>query len=242
MERSFKGVWIPAEIWLRKDLTIGEKMLFVEIQSFDNNFGCIASNKKLGEDIQLTPTSVSRALKILEEKCLVIVTYENYVTFSGRRIITTPCVNDKPPCVNDKPPYQNDKHSNTFSNTFSKEDTNVSFVGLSTPTTTPVINDLSKRCQIFIKKFNDIRIINNKPSKFLSNSTLCSTLKQRLKVYTPEEIISVVKNCIKDDYHIGENLKYVTPEYVLRLKTIERYKQNSEINSEEIITERQMVY
>ena len=31
MERTFKGVWIAAEIWLDKDLTLVEKALLAEI-------------------------------------------------------------------------------------------------------------------------------------------------------------------------------------------------------------------
>lgn len=110
--RAFKGVWVPAELWLRKDLTVGEKMLYLEIQSLDNEFGCIAGNKKLGETIQLNPTSVSRALKSLEQKKLIKITYDDYKVFSGRKIIVTPCENDKGAC-------ENDKHSNTISNTIS---------------------------------------------------------------------------------------------------------------------------
>ncbi len=34
MERNFKGVWIAAEIWLDKDLTLVEKALLAEIDSF----------------------------------------------------------------------------------------------------------------------------------------------------------------------------------------------------------------
>ena len=74
----------------------------------------------------------------------------------------------------------------------------------------------------------------------VSNNSLCATLKQRLKVYTPAEILSVVKNCVADDFHKKEKLKLVTPEYVLRLKTIEMYK--SSFDDEQIEEERPMVY
>ena len=36
MERAFKGIWIPAEIWLSKELKIMEKLFLVEIDSLDN--------------------------------------------------------------------------------------------------------------------------------------------------------------------------------------------------------------
>jgi hypothetical protein len=34
--RDFKGIWIPKEIWLSKDLTLQEKVFYVEIDSLDN--------------------------------------------------------------------------------------------------------------------------------------------------------------------------------------------------------------
>lgn len=45
MERAFKGVWIPADIWLNKQLSIQEKVMLTEIDSLDNEEGCFAGNK-----------------------------------------------------------------------------------------------------------------------------------------------------------------------------------------------------
>lgn len=45
MERAFKGVWIPADIWLNKELSIQEKVMLTEIDSLDNEEGCFAGNK-----------------------------------------------------------------------------------------------------------------------------------------------------------------------------------------------------
>jgi len=44
MKRDFKGIWIPKEIWLNKDLTVMEKLFLVEIDSLDNEDSCFASN------------------------------------------------------------------------------------------------------------------------------------------------------------------------------------------------------
>ena len=38
--RDFKGIWIPKEIWESENLSIMEKVLFVEIHSLDNERGC----------------------------------------------------------------------------------------------------------------------------------------------------------------------------------------------------------
>ena len=39
-KRAFRGIWIPKEIWLSKDLTLQEKVFIVEIDSLDNEKGC----------------------------------------------------------------------------------------------------------------------------------------------------------------------------------------------------------
>lgn len=120
MERKFLGIWIPAWLWLMPDLSLSDKALWAEIESLDNDFGCIASNKKLGQALNIDPTCVSKSIKKLEEKGLLSVTYQDYNSFSGRKItITPPCKNNKGPCKNHKAPCKNDKHSNTISNTIS---------------------------------------------------------------------------------------------------------------------------
>jgi len=47
--RDFKGIWIPKEVWLSEELSLMEKVLFVEIHSLDNERGCFASNKYFGD-------------------------------------------------------------------------------------------------------------------------------------------------------------------------------------------------
>jgi len=206
MSRAFKGVWIPADLWLRKDLTVGEKMLYIEIESLDNDFGCIASNKKLGEVIQLIPTSVSRALKVLETKGLIKITYDNYVTFTGRKIIITPCENDKGVC-------ENDKHSNTISDIVPKG-TNVEL-------------SPKDKCSLFIDTFNKIR-----NSKYQPNEKLCSSLNSRIKKYKSSQIFTALKNAMKTEYHINNNFKYLTPEFILREEKIELYLNASDIETQ----------
>lgn len=51
VHRAFKGVWIPKELWLNKDLSIIEKCLLVEIDSLDKGEGCFAGNDYLSKFI-----------------------------------------------------------------------------------------------------------------------------------------------------------------------------------------------
>ena len=47
-ERAFRGVWIPAEIWLNRELSLQEKVMLIEIDSLQHpQKGCFKSNKKL---------------------------------------------------------------------------------------------------------------------------------------------------------------------------------------------------
>lgn len=86
MERNFEGIYITAGLWLSKDMNMTEKGMLLEIKSLDNDFGCIATNKKLGEVFELKPNTVSLLIKSLEEKGFISVTYEDYNTHKGRKI------------------------------------------------------------------------------------------------------------------------------------------------------------
>lgn len=75
MNRAFKGVWIPKEIWLSEDLTLQEKVFLVEINSLDNEEGCFASNGYFADFFQLSNSRVSQIISNLEKKELVSLNY-----------------------------------------------------------------------------------------------------------------------------------------------------------------------
>lgn len=68
-ERAFRGVWIPADVWLNRDLSMQEKVMLVEIDSLQSpTRGCYKSNKKLAEFFQLSPNRVSEIIGSLAKK------------------------------------------------------------------------------------------------------------------------------------------------------------------------------
>jgi DNA-binding Lrp family transcriptional regulator len=68
-ERAFKGVWIPADIWLNGKLTIHEKFILAEIDSFCSHYeSCYASNEHFAKFIGLSTRRVKDILKGLEDK------------------------------------------------------------------------------------------------------------------------------------------------------------------------------
>jgi len=68
MERKFQGIWIPAELWLTRKLTMQEKLFLVEINSLDNVDGCFATNKYFADFFDISKTRVTTILSNLTEK------------------------------------------------------------------------------------------------------------------------------------------------------------------------------
>jgi hypothetical protein len=69
-KKEFRGVWIRASLWRRKDLTWFEKCLIAEIDCFANN--CFASNAYLAEIMNTTESRLSNALSKLRGMGLII--------------------------------------------------------------------------------------------------------------------------------------------------------------------------
>ena len=77
--RDFKGVWIPKEIWLNKDLTMLEKVIYTEISSLDNENHCIAGNEYFAEFCNCSVSAVTKAIKHLKDIELI-----QELAFDGR--------------------------------------------------------------------------------------------------------------------------------------------------------------
>jgi hypothetical protein len=68
MERDFKWIWIPKEIWTSQKMTLQEKVFFVEIGSLDNDQWCFATNEYFMNFFWLWLTRVSSVIKSLISK------------------------------------------------------------------------------------------------------------------------------------------------------------------------------
>ena len=80
MERDFKGVWIPREVWLDENLSALEKVILIEIDSLDTEENhCYASNKYLAEFCRCSEIKVSQAIKKFLE-----LGYIEQISFDGR--------------------------------------------------------------------------------------------------------------------------------------------------------------
>jgi DNA-binding transcriptional regulator GbsR (MarR family) len=77
--RDFKGVWIPKEIWLSKELSMLEKVVLTEIASLDNESHCVAGNDYFAEFCNCSTSAITKAIKHLQELGFV-----EQVDFDGR--------------------------------------------------------------------------------------------------------------------------------------------------------------
>jgi len=73
--RAFKGVWIPAEFYLDPNLSIVEMIVLTEIDSLDNEYGCVASNKHFAEFVGLSKSRTSEIINNLKNKGFIDIQY-----------------------------------------------------------------------------------------------------------------------------------------------------------------------
>lgn len=81
MNRDFKGIWIPREIWLAQELSCQEKCLWAEIHSlYDSEHGgCYASNEYLMEFLGVKERRLQEMIANLRKRGWIIP-----VHFDGR--------------------------------------------------------------------------------------------------------------------------------------------------------------
>lgn len=77
LKRRFQGIFIPAELWLNRDLNITEKAMLVEIASLEDEVkGCFAGNAYFAEFFALSKNRISEIVRSLESKGYVRVELE----------------------------------------------------------------------------------------------------------------------------------------------------------------------
>lgn len=122
LNRAFKGIWIPKEIWLNEDLTVMEKLFLVEIDSLDNEKGCYASNNYFADFFGISKGRCTQIIKSLEKKGLVTIKLEREGKNISKRIIkvvnkVNTLVNKlNTPSENIKHPYLENAQENNTSN------------------------------------------------------------------------------------------------------------------------------
>ena len=76
-EQTLNGVWIPGNIWLNRELTVLEKVIFAEIDFLDNgDLGCHASNKHIASFCGCSERKVSDAVSKLQTMGFISSQYD----------------------------------------------------------------------------------------------------------------------------------------------------------------------
>lgn len=126
--RSF-GAFIPARVLWDETLNFRQKVLFGCIQNLANERGyCWASNKYLGECLDVHPMTISKDVQTLKESGLVTPFEEVTEAGSHRRLLLTPLSqmtqtpksNDLPPPKSSDLPYKNNIDNNSNNIEFNK--------------------------------------------------------------------------------------------------------------------------
>ncbi|CAB3972275.1 MULTISPECIES: helix-turn-helix domain-containing protein [Burkholderia] len=133
-QRKFQGVWIPANLWLDRTMSITEKVMLAEIDSLEDKVrGCYASNAYFAEFFGLSISRVSEIISSLAAKKLVDV----QLIRDGKRIVerqirvlpnpfgkpNTPSEKTANPFgKGDEPPSENTKGNSTSMNNTGEKD------------------------------------------------------------------------------------------------------------------------
>jgi hypothetical protein len=117
--RSFKGVWIPAKIWLDRELTLNEKAYLTEIDSLDNKKGCFAQNAYFADFFGVTEKQASRVINSLVKKKYIYSTIINKEGNNAKRTlrIASPKMGGEPPQDGGGGTPNNAEYNNTVNNT-----------------------------------------------------------------------------------------------------------------------------
>lgn len=185
MDRDFKGIWIPKEIWLDENLSIVEKAILAEIISLDKESGCFASNQYFAEFCHLTERTVSNAINNLVKGGYVYVKafdgrhrilQSRYEEFSrqGRKIFY----------ADEKSFPPNNKDNNTNNNTLIK--------GISAEQAREVVRLFNTTCVSFPK----VTALSADRQKHIA---------ARLKQYGAEKIKVVFQKAEASSFLKGEN-------------------------------------
>jgi len=111
----FKGVYIPAKVWLDDRMTPTQKMLLCEIDAMSDgkNNPCFAGNEHFAKHLKCETKSISNMISYLEKLGYLKRYFSNNKTYEGRtlwtdfnQIVTPPSEDVTPPSEDVTPPSE----------------------------------------------------------------------------------------------------------------------------------------
>jgi hypothetical protein len=71
-KRNFLGIWIPAGLWLDGTISITQKAILLEVQSFtEHNYNCFVSNDHLAKLCTVSASAIEKAIRDLCKRGLL---------------------------------------------------------------------------------------------------------------------------------------------------------------------------
>jgi len=90
MGRNFKGVWIPADLYLNTSLTWTQKIILLEVDSFSkNNLDCFVSNEHLAGLIGISESGIEKAIRSLVDS-KKLERNRTFINGGNRRLLRLP--------------------------------------------------------------------------------------------------------------------------------------------------------
>lgn len=223
-ERNFKGVWIPKEIWISKDLTLQEKVFLVEIDVLDNEDGCFAGNEHFSIFFGISKSRCSEVIKSLERKGYISVKYiyKNNTKAIEKRVLK----------INKKKYFgireTEEVYSENRIGVFEKlKDNNISSsnIGISNNTITEKVS-----VDRIVDTFNSICVSLPKVIKITENRR--KAVKKLLKDFTEEDFKTVCIKCEESDFLSGKRKPWRADfDWILNQKNFVRILEDSYSNN-----------
>lgn len=204
MNRDFKGVWIPKDIWLNTNLSALDRVMLAEICSLDNENHCTASNEYFAEFCGVSVPTITRCIKKLKDMNFIETTMISSNTGSYRviKMIMGSNQNDETGVIKMISNYNNDININN--KVLSKDNTTQEFdFGV---TEKPKKN-LYQKCLALIDDYTDLSDIKKALVEFLDYR-----LEIKDKPFYANQFKGMLKaldKAVEETYSYNKNITYV---------------------------------
>lgn len=227
-KRNFKGVWIPAGVWLNRSLSVQEKIMLIEIDSLQDSVrGCYKSNASFAAFFDLSVSRISRVISSLESKGFVrVVLIRKDKQIIERRIYVAKRLDESPENGDDNLlPKQRDPSAETPRPLLPKQsdpccgNASVSNTSLGD---TSLGGSLSSKPDIALKV---IQHLNDKTgSKFRATKTNTKFIDARIaEGATPTDLIAVINRKCLEWLDNPEMRQYLRPSTLFNAEKFNTY-------------------
>ena len=188
--RGFRGIWIPAHIWLDERLGSLDKIILAEIDSLDNDEkGCFATNKSLADFCKCSERKIAESISLLKS-----IGYLYEESFDGRqRVLRSRVAKSARDCSKIcDPTSQNLRPYNIIDNI---TDNNIY--------PTPEASQKKTDYQKFADTYNSI--CTNLPKVKIMTESRKTAVKAYLKMLTPDSFEDVCQKTNRSSFLCGKN-------------------------------------